>query len=70
MRTTVHSKLKEKPFERHYGRKPRTESNSDLNLPTNDYKHISAQPETLPVYSFNIRKESYDQLITKMPRRL
>ena len=34
MRMTIHSKTKETPFERHYGRKPRTELTSYLNLPT------------------------------------
>ena len=41
MLTTVHSKIKETPFERHYGRKPRTELINYLNVPTDNYKHIS-----------------------------
>ena len=36
MRMTVHSKTKESPFERHYGRKPRTELTNYLNLPTSN----------------------------------
>ena len=70
MRTTVHSKIKETPFERHYGRKPRTEVTSFLNLPTNVNKFISAHPETLQVYSFANGKDEYDQLIMKTPRKL
>ena len=69
MRTTVHSKTKETPFERHYGRKPRTEPTSYLNLPTGIYKYISAQHETLQVNS-SIMEKRYDQLIMKTPRRL
>ena len=34
MRTTIHSSIKETPFERHYGRTPRTEITSYLNIPT------------------------------------
>ena len=34
MRTTIHSIIKETPFERHHGRKPRTEITSYLNIPT------------------------------------
>ena len=37
MRTTIHSIIKETPFERHYGRKPRTEKNK-LFKHTNGYK--------------------------------
>ena len=70
MRTTVHSKIKETPFERHYGRKPRTEVTSFLNLPTNVNKFISAHPETLQVNSFANGKDEYDQLIMKTPRKL
>ena len=70
MRTTVHSKRKETPFERHYGRKPRTEVTSFLNIPTNVNKFISAHPETLQVYSFANGKDEYDQLIMKTPRKL
>ena len=70
MRTTIHSKIKESPFERHYGRKPRTELTSYLNLPTDNNEFISAQPETLQVYSFNNGRGGYDQLIMKTPRKL
>ena len=70
MRMTVHSKTKESPFERHYGRKPRTELTNYLNLPTGNNEYISAQPETLQVYSFNNGKGGYDQLIMKTPRKL
>ena len=52
MRTTIHSKIKKSPFERHYGSKPGTELTSYLNLAT-DNEFISAQLETLQVYSFN-----------------
>ena len=36
MRTTVHSSIKETPFERHYGRKPRTEIHNYLNVSPNN----------------------------------
>ena len=65
MRTTVHSTIKETPFERHYGRKPRTEITSYLNLPTDINEFVSARPETLQVYSFNNGDGEYDQLIMK-----
>ena len=70
MRTTIHSKIKESPFERHYGRKPRTELTSYLNLPTDNKEFCSAQPETLQVFSFNNGKGGYNQLIMKTPRKL
>ena len=70
MRTTVHSTIKETPFERHYGRKPRTEIISYLNLPTDIYEFVSARPETLQVYSFNNVDGEYGQLIMKAPRKL
>ena len=70
MRMTIHSKTKETPFERHYGRKPRTELTSYLNLPTDKNDYVSAQPETLQVYSFNNGRGGYDQLIMKTPRKL
>ena len=70
MRMTIHSKTKETPFERHYGRKPRTELTSNLNLPTDKNNYVSAQPETLQVYSFNNGRGGYDQLIMKTPRKL
>ena len=70
MRMTIHSKTKETPFERHYGRKPRTELTSYLNLPTDKNDYASAQPETLQVYSFNNGRGGYDQLIMKSPRQL
>ena len=67
MRMTIHSKTKETPFERHYGRKPRTELSSYLDFPTDKSDYVSAQPETLQVYSFNNRRGGYDQLIMKTP---
>ena len=70
MRMTIHSKTKGTPFERHYGRKPWTELTSYLNLPTGKNDYVSAQPETLQVYSFNNRRGGYDQLIMKTPRKL
>ena len=60
MRTTIHSKLKGSPFGRSYGRKTRTELTSYLNLPTDNNEFISAQPETLQVYSFNNGRGGYD----------
>ena len=41
-----------------------------MDLPTDDNEFISAQPETLQVYSFNNGREGYDQLIMKTPRKL
>ena len=70
MRTTIHSKIKQSPFERNYGRKPRTELTSYLNLPTDNIEFIPAQSETLQVYSFNNGRGGYDQLIMKTPRKL
>ena len=70
MRITVHSKTKETPFERHNGRKPRTELTSYLYLPTDNEFYVSAQPETLQMYSFNNGKRRYNQLILKTPRKV
>ena len=70
MRTTVHSSIKETPFERYYGRKPRTEITSYINLPTDINEIVSARPETFQVYSFNNGDCEYDQLIIKAPRKL
>ena len=52
MRTTVHSSIKETPFERHYGRKSQTEIRNYLNVSLNKSYIVSARPETLQVYSF------------------
>ena len=52
MRTTVHCSIKETPFERHYGRKPRTEIHNYLNVSPNKIYSVSATPETLQVYCF------------------
>ena len=65
MRTTVYSRRKITPFERHYGRKP-----SYLNLPTDLNEIVSARPETLQVYSFNNGDGEYDQLIMKGSQKL
>ena len=70
MRTTIHSSIKETPFERHYKRRPRTEMTSYLNIPTDINEIVSARPETLQVYSFNNGDGEYDQLIMKAPRKL
>ena len=52
MRITVHSSIKETPFERRYGRKQRTELTNYLNLSPNVKTNvISAKPETLQVYT-------------------
>ena len=42
MRTTIHSKTKETPFERHYGRKALTELPSYFNLPMENIDYVSA----------------------------
>ena len=70
MQTTIHSKTKESPFERHYNRKPRTELTTYLTLPTDDNEFLVSQPETLQVFSFNNGRGGYDQLIMKTPRKL
>ena len=70
MRTTILSNIKETPFERHYGRKPRKEITSCLNIPTDKNGIVSARPETLQVFSFNNGDGEYDQLIMKAPRKL
>ena len=70
MRTTVCSSMKETPFERHYGRNPRTEIHSCLNVSPNKHYNDSAKPESLQVYSFNNGNGAYDQLVMKAPRKL
>ena len=71
MRTTVHSSIKETPFERHYGRKPRTELNKHLSESQNHKTNVvSAQPDTLQVYSFSNNEGHYDQLVMKASRKL
>ena len=60
MRTTVHSKTKETPFERHYGRKPRTELLCYLILPSNV---VLVKPEALQIYSFASKDGDFDQLV-------
>ena len=59
MRTTVHSSIKETPFERHYGRKPRTEIHNYLNMSPNKHYNVSARPETLQVHTFNNGNGAY-----------
>ena len=70
MRTTVHSSIKETPFERRYGRKPRTEIHNYLNISPNKHYNVSARPETLQVYTFTNGNGAYDQLVMKAPRKL
>ena len=70
MRTTIHSSIKITPFEKHYGRKPRTEITSYLNIPTDIIEIVSPRSETLQVYSFNNGDGDYDQFIMKAPRKL
>ena len=70
MRTTIHSSINETPFERHYGRKPRTKITSYVNIPTDLKEIVSARPETLQVYLFNNGDGEYDQLIMKASRKL
>ena len=69
-KTTVHSSIKETPFERHYGRKPRTEIHNYLKMSPNKQYNVSARPETLQVYTFTNGKGAYDQLVMKAPRKL
>ena len=70
MRMTIHSSIKETPFERHYGRKPRTVIHNYLNVSPNKQYNVSARPETLQVYSFTNGNGTYDQLVMKTPRKL
>ena len=70
MRTTAHSCIKETPFERHYGRKPRTELHNYLNISPNKFYTVSEKPETLQVYSFTNKNGQHDQLVMKAPRKL
>ena len=70
MRTTVHSSIKETPFERHYGRKPRTEIHNYLIISPNKHYNVSARPETLQVYTFTNGNGAYHQLVMKAPRKL
>ena len=67
---TVHSSMKETPFERHYGRKPRTEIHNCLNVSPNKQYSVSARSETLQVYSFISGNGTCDQLVMKTPRKL
>ena len=69
MRTTVHSTIKETPFERHYGRKPRTEIHNYLNISPNK-RYVVDKPETLQVYAFSNGNGNYDQLVMKTPSKL
>ena len=70
MRTTNYSKTEETSFERHYGRKLRTELTCYLNLSTDNKDYVSAQTETLQVYSFNNERGGYDQVIMITPRKM
>ena len=70
MRTTVHSSIKETPFERHYGGKPRTQIHNYVNVSPNKQYNVSARPERLRVYSFTNGNGTYDQLIMKTSRKL
>ena len=67
---TVHSSIKETPFERHYGRKPRTEIHNFLNVSPDKQYIVSAKPETQRVHSFTNGNGAYDQLVIKAPRKL
>ena len=70
MRMTVHSSIKETPFERHYGRKPRTETHNYLNVSPNKQYNVSPRPETLQLYSFTNGNGTYNQLVMKTPKKL
>ena len=64
MRTTVHSSIKETPFERQYGRNSKTELKQYLNVSLNHKTNVvSGKPDTLQVYSFSNNEGHYDQLI-------
>ena len=70
MRTTVHSSIKETPFERHYGRKPRTDLHNYLNISPNKHYTVSKKPESLQVYSFTNKNGQHDQLVMNAPRKM
>ena len=71
MRTTVHSSIKETPFERHFGRKPKTELRIYLNYSSNVKFNVnSAKPETLQVYTFLNSERHHDQLVMEAPPKL
>ena len=67
---TVHSRIKETSFERHYCRKPRTEIHIFLSVSLNKKYNVSTKPETLQVYSFTNGNGAYDELVMKAPRNL
>ena len=67
MRMTPHTRLKKSAFELHFGRKPNTEINNLLGNNLN--KCISAQPDTLQVYSFTNSEITADILPMKQARR-
>ena len=70
MRRTVHFSKKETPFERHYGRKPRTEIHNYLNVSPNEHYNVSAKTKMLQVHSFTNGNGAYDQLVMKALRNL
>ena len=65
-----HSSKGETPFERHYGRKPRTDIQIFLNRSPSKQYNVSAKPETLQVYLFTNRNGQNDQPGMKAPRKL
>ena len=70
MRTTVHSSVNESPFERHYGRKPRTEIHNYSNIYPNKQNFVSAKSETLKVYIFSNWSGKNDQMVMKALKKL
>ena len=70
MRTMGHSKIKETPFERHYGRKTCRELTSYLNLQIDTNDTMPAKPDLLQTSSFASNDGNYDQLVKKTPRSL
>ena len=69
MRTTVFSIIKDSLFERHYGRKPRTEIHIYTNISPNR-QNVSAKSDTPQVYTFFTGSGKNDQLVVKTPRNL
>ena len=70
MRTTVHSSVKETPFERLYGRKPRKEIHKYLIVSSEKQCKVSAKPEALQVYSFTNGNGQYNPQVLKAPTKL
>ena len=68
MRMTPHTRLKKSAFEMHFGRKPNTDVNNLLGI--NPNSNISANPNTLQVYSFSNKDRIADILPMKATKKI